>query len=192
MKEPRLYRIVKPILTFFFRLLFRPTYEGCENIPVNGSVVLAGNHTSFLDCLLLISSTKRTIHFLAKDSLAKGWKKPIFLAMGIIPVNRKIHDHGALEKGEEVLLQGKVVGIFPEGTINREKKDVILPFKIGAVKMSYDTKSPLVVFVIEKKYKFLRRSVKITFAKPYFVSSSLTEENEALMNQVREKLKKEK
>ena len=190
-KEPRLYRIVRPILTFFFRLLFRPTYVGRENIPAEGRVVLAGNHTSFLDCLLLISSTKRTIHFLAKDSLAKGWKKPIFLAMGIIPVNRKIHDHGALVKGEEELKEGKVIGIFPEGTINRLKKDVILPFKIGAVKMSYDAKSPLVVFVIEHKYKFLRRSVKITFFKPYLPSSDLTEENEMLMNQVKEKLKKE-
>ena len=55
---------------------------------MNGSVVLGGNHTSNLDCLLLISSTKRKIHFLAKDSLIKGKFGFIFKNMGIIPVNR--------------------------------------------------------------------------------------------------------
>ena len=78
MKEPRLYRIVRPILTFLFKLLFHPHIINKENIPLKGRIVLAGNHTNYLDCLLLISATKRTIHFLAKDDLSKGVKKIIF------------------------------------------------------------------------------------------------------------------
>ena len=67
-----LYIIVRPIITLLFKILFHPRIIGRNNIPMNGSVVLGGNHTSNLDCLLLISSTKRKIHFLAKDSLIKG------------------------------------------------------------------------------------------------------------------------
>ena len=76
--EPILYRITRPIINILFKIFFRPTYIGLENIPDKGSVVLAGNHTNNLDCILLITSTKRTIHFLAKDELLKGGKKIIF------------------------------------------------------------------------------------------------------------------
>ena len=72
MKEPVLYKIVRPIIKIVFVVLFRPKIIGLENINKDGKLVLAGNHTSYLDCLLLISSTKRVIHFLAKDSLVKG------------------------------------------------------------------------------------------------------------------------
>ena len=121
MKEPILYRIVRPIIKILFNFIFKPTYIGLENIPKEGKCILIGNHTSNLDCLLLISSTKRTIHFLAKDSLIKGFKKIFFQNMGIIPVNRKIHDKNALNSAIDILNENKVIGIFPEGTINKTK-----------------------------------------------------------------------
>lgn len=189
MKEPKLYRIVRPIITILFKLLFRPKIIGSENIPKTERVVLAGNHTKFLDCLLLISSTKRTIHFLAKDELIKGPKKIIFKNMGIIPVNRKIHDKNALTEAIKVLNQDKVIGIFPEGTINRTK-DIIMPFKIGAVKMSKETNSVLIPFTIKGKYRLLRKSVIIEFYKPYKVENDLTQENEKLMQIIKDNLRK--
>ena len=75
MKEPILYRITRPVIKVLFIAIFRPTYKGLKNIPKEGRVVLAGNHTSNLDCLLLISSTKRTIHFLAKDDIDLFYEK---------------------------------------------------------------------------------------------------------------------
>ncbi|MDY4996391.1 MAG: lysophospholipid acyltransferase family protein, partial [Bacilli bacterium] len=160
--EPILYRITRPIINILFKIFFRPTYIGLENIPDKGSVVLAGNHTNNLDCILLITSTKRTIHFLAKDELLKGGKKIIFKNMGIIPVNRRIHDSEALKKAEEELKENKVIGIFPEGTFSKVKGQ-LLPFKIGAVKMTYDTNSTLVPFTITGSYKLLRRGITIKF-----------------------------
>lgn len=97
MKEPLLYRITRPIIKVLFNFVYRPTYIGLENIPENKACILAGNHTNYLDCLLLISATKRTIHFLAKDDLSKGVKKIIFNNMGIIAVNRKKHDGKSLK-----------------------------------------------------------------------------------------------
>ncbi len=192
MKEPLLYKIVRPIINIFTKVVFRPTYIGLENIPKDGRVVLAGNHTNNLDCILLISSTKRIIHYLAKDSLIKGKLSPIFKGMGIIPVNRTIHDKNALKSAIMTLEEDKVIGIFPEGTINRTD-DIIMPFKIGAVKMSKETNSNIVPFVITGKYKAFRKSITVEFLKPIEIKSdNLTEENNHLMNIISTKLEEKR
>lgn len=185
--EPILYRIVRPIISILFKIFYRPTYLGLENIPKEGSVVLAGNHTHNFDCLLLISSTKRTIHFLAKDELLRGPKKVIFKNMGIIPVNRRIHDKEALAKAKEVLSQNQVIGIFPEGTFSKVKGQ-LLPFKIGAVKMAHDTNAKLVPFCITGTYKLLRKNITITFYPPYTVGDDLGVENDKLRNFLQKEL----
>lgn len=181
MKEPILYKITKPIINLFIKIIFRPKYIGIENIPKNGKVVLAGNHTKLFDPLLIMSSTNRIVHFLAKDSLYKGFKGIIFKNMGIIPVNRKIHDKEALSKAKEFLNKEACIGIFPEGTVNKTS-DIIMPFKIGAVKMAHDTDSYIVPFTIKGKFKIFNNNLKIEYFKPYKISSDdLTIENEKLM-----------
>lgn len=191
MKDVILYRITRPLIKVFMKIFFRPTYIGTELIPTDVNFILAGNHTSYLDPLLLMSSTNKTIHFLAKDSLAKGIKGLLFRSMGIIPVNRKIHDKNALKTAEEELLNKKVIGIFPEGTINRTE-EVTIPFKIGAVKMAQDTDTLLVPFTIMSKYKLFRKSVVIEFYSPYKVKEDLTIENDRLRNFIGNELKRKK
>lgn len=191
MKDVILYRITRPLIKVFMKIFFRPTYIGTELIPTDVNFILAGNHTSYLDPLLLMSSTNKTIHFLAKDSLAKGIKGLLFRSMGIIPVNRKIHDKNALKTAEEGLLNKKVIGIFPEGTINRTE-EVTIPFKIGAVKMAQDTDTLLVPFTITGKYKLFRKSVVIEFYSPYKVKEDLTIENDRLRNFIGNELKRKK
>lgn len=191
MKDEILYKISRPVIRVLFNFFYKPTYIGRENIPSSGSFVLAGNHTSYLDPLLLMSSYKRTIHFLAKDSLIKGVKGLIFKHMGIIPVNRKIHDKDALSEAKNALSDNQVIGIFPEGTINRTK-DVTLPFKIGAVKMAKDTDTLLVPFTITNKYKLFRKSVTIEFYKPYKVVDNLDIENNKLRSFISSELKRKK
>lgn len=192
MKEPLLYRIVRPIVTFLVHIVFRPTYIGLENIPKSGRIVLAGTHTNDFDSPLLMSCTKRVIHFLAKESLTKGILGPAFKALGLIPVNRSIHDKDALKSAINTLEEDKVIGIFPEGTINRTE-DLIMPFKIGAVKMSKETNTKIVPFVITGKYKVFKKSVTIEFLKPIEIKSDdLTEENEHLMNLIRKKLEEKR
>lgn len=185
--EPILYRVVRPIINILFNFFYQPTYLGLENIPKEGSVVLAGNHTNNFDCLLLMSSTKRTIHFLAKDELLKGPKKVIFKNMGIIPVNRRIHDKEALIKAKKVLSQNQVIGIFPEGTFSKVKGQ-LLPFKIGAVKMAHDTNTKLVPFMITGTYKLLRKNITITFYPPYDVADDLELENDKLRDFLQKEL----
>lgn len=191
MKDVILYRITRPLIKVFMKIFFRPTYIGIEFLPTDNNFILAGNHTSYLDPLLLISSTDKTIHFLAKDSLLRGIKGILFKNMGIIPVNRKIHDKNALKTAEEELLNKKVIGIFPEGTINKTE-DITIPFKIGAVKMAQDTDTLLVPFTITGKYKIFRKSVAIEFYKPYKVNDNLTSENTKLREFISKELERKK
>lgn len=189
--EPILYKVSRPIISLWFKIFYRPVIIGKEFIPDKGRVVIAGNHTNNLDCILLISSTKRTIHFLAKDELMKGGKRIIFKNMGIIPVNRKIHDKDALNKAKDILRDNKVIGIFPEGTFSRVKGE-LLPFKIGAVKMTHDTNSVLVPFIITGTYKLFRRGIKIEFYSPRKISDNLSEENDNLRDFLNRELDRKK
>ena len=85
----------------------------------------------------------------------------------------------------------KRFGIFPEGTINRTE-DIILPFKIGAVKACSETNTKLVPFVITGNYKLFRKGIKIEFLEPMIISNDLEKANQELMNKISDKLKEAK
>jgi 1-acyl-sn-glycerol-3-phosphate acyltransferase len=184
------YIIIKCILTPLFFLIFRPKVIGKSNIPKNGSIVLAGNHTNNLDSVMLIAVVSRQVHFLAKIELFKGIFGVIVKAMGCIPVNRKIHDKDALKSAKDVLKNNKVIGIYPEGTINRTD-DIIMPFKIGAVKMAKDTNTKIVPFVITGKYNIIGPRVKIEFLESIEIKDELNKENDKLMKIISKKLEED-
>ena len=88
------YILVWPL----FELLYHPRVLGRGNIPKNGAVILAGNHKSNLDCILIASCLWRQVHFMAKDELFRGGFRYFFRALGTIPVNRRIRDASALSE----------------------------------------------------------------------------------------------
>ena len=191
MKEPLLYKVVKPPLRAIFTVLLRPTFEGKENIPKEGKIILAGNHTSFFDCLLVAGAIKRCVHYIAKAELMKGIGKYIFPGLGIIPLDRSTSGKQALVTAEKYLNDGKLIAIFPEGTINRTD-DVMMPFKGGAVKIAADTDCEIVPFAITGKYRFFRKGVKIKFMPAMKVErGSLKTANNELYQTVRNELEKE-
>lgn len=187
-----LYRIVRTLGYPIFLLLYRPEFEGRNNIPKSGSVILAGNHTNNLDAAIMLAGPKRVVHMLAKKELFKSKiSNAFFRSMGCIPVDRKIHDENAKSEAIEVLKNNEVIGIFPEGTVNRTN-DIILPFKYGAVSFAKKTGTYIVPFTITGKYKLFRRSIKITYGKPYKVTNDLEIENKKLMNIITKMLIKER
>lgn len=181
------YLVIKAILKPLFFLIYHPIVVGKENIPKDGSLVLAGNHTNWRDPLLLVSVVDRQVHFLAKIELFKGFVGVVVRGMGCIPVNRKIHDKEALGSAKDFLNTGNVIGIFPEGTINKTS-DLVMPFKIGAVKMANDTGSEIIPFVITGKYNIFGNRIKIEFLKSRKISKDLDIENEMLMKTISNKL----
>ncbi len=190
MKEPRTYKIMRGPMNFLFRFLFRPTIEGEQNIPEDGRIVIAGNHTHFMDCISVAASTKRCVHFLAKSELMEPPLKFFFAPFGIVPVHRETKDKAALESAIEVLEDDKAIGIFPEGKVNNET-GTLLPLKFGAVKMANVTNSRIVPFIITGKYRFFRKSIKIKFYEPVTIGDNLEEANNMLWNFLNENLQSE-
>ena len=186
-RDTYFYKIVRPLVSFLIRFLFRVEVVGLENIPRKGRILLAGNHTKWLDPVMLVGVVKRQVHFLAKEELFHGKTKFIAKGMGCVPVNRKIHDKNALESAYQFLEKELCIGIFPEGTINRTD-DIIMPFKMGAVKACYMTNTKLVPFIITGKYKLFKKSVRVEFLKPITIGNDLELENVKFMDIVKNKL----
>ncbi|GAB7034638.1 lysophospholipid acyltransferase family protein [Streptomyces sp. NPDC021749] len=146
--------VLKAILGFVMRVLYRPKVEGMERIPATGPVILAGNHVTFIDSLFLSLVVKRPVYFIGKDEYVTGtgikgrlmaW---FFTSAGMIPVDRD-GGHGgvaALMTGRRVLEQGKAFGIYPEGT--RSPDGRLYRGRTGIARLALMTGAPVVPFAM--------------------------------------------
>ena len=128
---------------------------------------------------------------MAKREYFDGKMAWFFKSAGCISVDRNNKENAkkAIKEAENLLKKGYAVGIFPEGTRNKTN-ELLLPFKMGTVKMSKETNATIVPFVVSGKYKFWNNNLKITFLKPFKVDNmSLESANEHLRNIMLKKLK---
>jgi 1-acyl-sn-glycerol-3-phosphate acyltransferase len=124
------YRVLKLIVSILTLVLLRPRVTGLDNIPRKGPVILASNHLSFIDSLLIPITVPRHVTFLAKKEYwtGKGLKGALsrwfFTTMAHIPVDRNDPRAGqrSLEDALAVLEKGGAFGIYPEGTRSRDGK----------------------------------------------------------------------
>ena len=179
------YKFFKSILGVVYRFLYNPKIIGKENIPKEGPIIIAANHRHLMDQCGPIIATKRVIHFWAKkeyfDKKRTAW---FFKMSGCIPVNRQIHDDNAKNEAMKVLLDGKALGIFPEGTRNRTK-EFLLPFKFGCVSMAKKTDAYIVPIGISGDYKFRTKNLVYLIGKPFKVGEmDLEEANKKLANEI--------
>lgn len=116
-----LYQVLKAVVFGLARLLFRLETRGAEHLPARGPVLIAANHTSFLDPPIVAVAAPRPLHFLAKEEL---FRIPLFgrliQALNARPVRRGGADPVALRTGLRILGGGGALLIFPEGTRGEE------------------------------------------------------------------------
>jgi len=102
---------------FLFAIFFSLRVYGRENIPGSGGVLIASNHQSFLDPILIGVGLKRQIHYMARRSLFQNAFFRWFIkSLNAFPVKREGMDVGAIKEAIALLRRGEVVLLFPEGT----------------------------------------------------------------------------
>ena len=137
------YRILRRIFSILMWCMFRPKVVGKQYVPATGPVILAPVHRSFADFGFAAFCTKRKLFFMTKDSMWKNkWLGRLLLYVGAFPVHRESADREALQRAEEVLKQGQVLVIFPEGT--RREGAAIENLMEGAAFLSARTGAPIV------------------------------------------------
>jgi 1-acyl-sn-glycerol-3-phosphate acyltransferase len=141
------YTLVGAVSWPLMRAVFRLHADGAENVP-EGGVVIAANHTSNLDPWPLAFPLwpDRQLYFMAKAELFTPLLGPPLRAGGAFPVRRGEHDVEAIEAAVALCREGKIVGMFPEGT--RRVKGVRKKFSarphVGAARVALAAEVPLV------------------------------------------------
>lgn len=168
--------VAGPIL----KTVFRPWVTGLDNIPKRGGVILASNHLSVIDSVILPLVIDRRIYFLAKSDYftgkgLKNWAvKHFLLGTGMLPIDRSggKASEASLNTGLAVVARGEVLGIYPEGTRSPDGK--LYRGRTGVARMILEGHVPVVpvamvdtekVMPIGSKFPKVRR-IGLVFGEP--------------------------
>jgi 1-acyl-sn-glycerol-3-phosphate acyltransferase len=150
-----LYRIFKYVLIGpLLRVFFPAKVTGAENLPKSGGVLLVGNHISVADSFFAPLHLPRQVFFLAKSEYftekgVKGWfKRQFFSGVGQVPIDRggASAARDALDTGVRLLNEGKVVGIYPEGT--RSPDGRLYKGRTGVARMALEAHVPVLPVIM--------------------------------------------
>src|SRR5258708_5665454 len=175
------YWVVKAILGPLLAILFRPWSEGAENVPREGPAIIAGNHLSFSDHFFGPLPLPRKVTFLAKSEYFTGrglkglLSRAFFNGVGGIPVDRTggLASERALRTGLRVLSEGKLLGIYPEGT--RTPDGRLYRGKTGVARLALESGAPVIPCAMVGTFEFqppgkvrprLRIRPGVRFGKP--------------------------
>src|SRR5688572_23818853 len=112
-----LWQVMRPLAVLAVRPTFRVKVVGRENIPKRGAAIIASNHLSALDHVVLPMATRRTIVNISKaEHFSKPVKAWFFRQWGIIKLERGKGDTAAMEAAKQALREGNLFCIYPEGT----------------------------------------------------------------------------
>jgi 1-acyl-sn-glycerol-3-phosphate acyltransferase len=148
--------------------ILSPIYQfkviGKENFPTDGGVLLCSNHISNLDPPTVGIAAPRQVHFMAKEELFSApVLGKILPHINAFPVKRGMSDREALRKGLSILKEGKVLGLFPEGT--RSETGELGKGLAGAGFFALRSKAQIVPCAVIGPYKPFKR-LKVVFGKP--------------------------
>jgi 1-acyl-sn-glycerol-3-phosphate acyltransferase len=153
-----LFRLVQRVGAAPVRLVFGVSARGVEKIPVHGPVILASNHASNIDPILVLASVRRPLFHLGKHSLFATRVGRVFLETlgGQIAVNREAGgNQDSIEAGLEVLNRGLALGIYPEGTRTRDGR--LQPGRTGVALFAFLTGAPVFPVAIKGTFELWPR-----------------------------------
>lgn len=153
-----LYTFIKYFGGALMRVFYRIRVVGKENIPQGGGYILCCNHTHFMDVAFLVPAFPKKIRFMAKQELfEKPFGRWFVTHMGGFPVVRGSGGAAAIKKAEDILRDGEILGIFPEGT--RSKDGRPQKAKSGVAVIASETNAPALPVSIyyEGKLRLFKR-----------------------------------
>ena len=167
------YRIFRGILRLILKFFFDLKVSGLENIPQSTKIILAGNHTSLMDGVIVVAAYPRKVYFMAAESVFKHTVWGFFARhFGFIPVKKEGTNKEAIAEAIRILEGRNTLGIFPEGHITSDgkldegKKGVaIIALKTGASIVPFAIEGAYYAWPIPKKYP-TRHPIEIRFSKP--------------------------
>lgn len=137
------YGFARLVLTPLIKVAYRYKIVNKNNFPTEGGYIVACNHISSSDPILLGIGQKRRIYFMAKDELFKNkFFAKIMRGLGAFPVKRGADDGKAIKTGTELINEGNVMGIFLEG--GRSKTGDFMRPRSGCALVAYDTQVPVI------------------------------------------------
>ncbi|TCJ16608.1 1-acyl-sn-glycerol-3-phosphate acyltransferase [Rubrobacter taiwanensis] len=141
---PPFYRIARVVVNAVARVVLGFTVYGEERVPAEGPLVIAANHRRFVDPIIVSMAVPRWVKWMAKKELFSfGPFARVLYFVGAFPVDRQKGGRAALRRSMELLREGEALGIFPEGTRQRES----LPraqAKSGVAMLAVRTGAPVV------------------------------------------------
>ena len=160
------YRTALEITRVIRLSLLRVKYIGTENLPEKGGYVIACNHRTWFDPVILGHGVKRQVFFMGKAEIFDNWFLRLFCGgLGVFPVDRGTNDTTSIDHALELLANGQFLGVFPEGT--RSHTAVPLKPKAGVALLIKTAKVGVVPCAISFKGKMrLWKKVEITYGKP--------------------------
>lgn len=142
---PRLYRTLKRVLPPLANPYFHVDVQGLENVPASEPAILACNHLSFIDSILLPLNVPRPVYFLGKADYWDSWRtRWFFQGTGVVPIHRGggAQSENSLKTGIEILDSGELLGIYPEGT--RSPDGRLYRGKTGPARMALEAGVPII------------------------------------------------
>ncbi len=195
-----LYIIAKIKFLIIFKLFFRLKVTGQQNIPQGGPFIIVANHSSLLDPIILGISVRPKVIFVAAAYLFKiGWLGYLLREANSVPIYRENNTNNikSIKQILKILQRNGVLGIFPEGGVDRQKDD--LPIKAGAAYLATKTGVPIIPIkikgadkVLPRGAKFIRslNKIEVEIKKPIFCSKH-TNKNKEIVKRVVESYIKE-
>jgi 1-acyl-sn-glycerol-3-phosphate acyltransferase len=146
---------------------------------IKGPAIIVSNHTSIFDyAVFLFVFYGRTLRYQMAEVLFKKAVLGTYLkCMGGIYVDRDSNDYGFLDKSQEILERGGVVGIFPEGRIPEGFESKPLEFKPGAVRLALSANVPIIPVYTNGSY-FSKKRARVMIGRPVFASELYDEKED--------------
>ncbi|WP_281886877.1 1-acyl-sn-glycerol-3-phosphate acyltransferase [Paenibacillus sp. YYML68] len=161
-----LYIFFRTLFRMMFAVLFRLKTEGEENIPREGPVVLCANHTSNWDPPVLGSMLDRKVHYMAKAELFElPVLKQVLPRIGAFPVKRGGVSKESIRLSIQLLKDGNMIGVFPEGT----RSNAGGMGKKGAASLALKSGATVIPAAIVGNYS-LFRPMKVIYGRPIDLS----------------------